>query len=120
MLYFIYTWMVGHHWLPAHWPIDVVIFRSALAIIFSFLIVLAAGGRTIEWLRKQKLGDQPEFNHAQINALTSSKANTPTMGGHADNLKYFSYHIDFRAIGQFLCTDGVAVSGLSRHAGRRG
>ncbi len=107
MLYLIYTWMAGHHWLPGHWPIDVVIFRSALAIIFSFLLVLVSGRPTINWLRRQKLGDQPEFNHAQINALTSAKANTPTMGGMLIILSIFVTTLIFARLDNFYVRMGL-------------
>ncbi len=56
-------------------------FRAFFAVIFSFLIVLAFGKRTIRWLIKQKVGDQPEFYHSDVNELMASKAATPTMGG---------------------------------------
>lgn len=56
-------------------------FRAILAIIFSFLFVLALGKPTIRWLLKQKIGDNPEFYNSNLNELMKSKANTPTMGG---------------------------------------
>ena len=56
-------------------------FRAFFAVIFSFLIVLTFGKRTIRWLIKQKVGDQPEFYHSDVNELMASKAATPTMGG---------------------------------------
>ena len=56
-------------------------FRAFFAVVLSFAIVLLLGRRTIAWLIRQKVGDQPEFYHAQINELMKSKAATPTMGG---------------------------------------
>src|SRR3954452_15974728 len=44
-------------------------------------MVLVAGPRVIAWLRKQKIGDQPDFDQAQMNERMKSKAGTPTMGG---------------------------------------
>ena len=56
-------------------------FRAVLSIILSFAIVVTQGRRTIRWLLKQKIGDQPEFYHKDLNQLMKQKANTPTMGG---------------------------------------
>ncbi|MCH7604318.1 MAG: phospho-N-acetylmuramoyl-pentapeptide-transferase [Planctomycetes bacterium] len=56
-------------------------FRAFFAVLFSFLIVLVFGKPTIRWLIKQKVGDQPEFYHSDVNELMASKAATPTMGG---------------------------------------
>ncbi len=56
-------------------------FRAFFAVVFSFLLVMAFGKRTIGWLIKQKIGDSPEFDHADVNKLMESKAETPTMGG---------------------------------------
>jgi len=56
-------------------------FRAVLAMLLSAAAVLALGRPTILWLIKQKIGDQPEFGHGDLNELMKSKANTPTMGG---------------------------------------
>ncbi|WP_200761373.1 phospho-N-acetylmuramoyl-pentapeptide-transferase [Poriferisphaera corsica] len=56
-------------------------FRAVASIVLSFLIVTAFGKRTILWLVKQKVGDNPEFYHKDLNQLMKQKANTPTMGG---------------------------------------
>jgi len=56
-------------------------FRAVAAIIFSFLIVILFGKRTIRLLMKMKIGDNPEFYNADLNELAKDKANTPTMGG---------------------------------------
>ena len=58
-----------------------VIFRAAIAIMFSFTVVLLAGNKVIRWLLAQKVGDRPEFHNATLNELTKHKGNTPTMGG---------------------------------------
>ena len=47
----------------------------------SFLIVLLLGPKMIRFLVRKKLGDRPEFDHADLNELTRHKSNTPTMGG---------------------------------------
>ena len=56
-------------------------FRAFFAVVFSFLVVLLLGRRTIRWLVRQKIGDAPEFYHADLNELMARKAATPTMGG---------------------------------------
>ncbi len=81
MLYWLYHFLELHHVISSGSSLDVVIFRSAMSVISGFLIVLFAGGPVIRWLKKQKLGDQPEFNNEKLNAMTAAKADTPTMGG---------------------------------------
>lgn len=56
-------------------------FRTIAAIILSFFIVLAMGRRTIGWLVRMKIGDNPEFYNADLNELMNRKTATPTMGG---------------------------------------
>ena len=58
-----------------------VTFQSTVAILLGFLLVILLGPRVIEWLRRQKIGDRPEFDQAEINALMEGKKGTPTMGG---------------------------------------
>ena len=56
-------------------------FRAFAAVLLSFAIVLVAGRPVIRWLIRQKIGDEPEFYNADLNALMANKAATPTMGG---------------------------------------
>ena len=56
-------------------------FRVFCSAVLSFLCVLLFGRRVIRWLSLKKIGDSAEFNHAQLNEMMKSKANTPTMGG---------------------------------------
>jgi phospho-N-acetylmuramoyl-pentapeptide-transferase len=56
-------------------------FRAVAAIILSFLVVVLCAKRTIRFLLKLKIGDNPEFYHKDLNQLMKQKANTPTMGG---------------------------------------
>jgi len=56
-------------------------FRAVLAILLSFTLVVTLGPRTIRWLVKMKVGDNPEFYHKDLNQIMKQKANTPTMGG---------------------------------------
>ena len=64
-----------------HWAYADPLFRATLALITAFAVVLVAGPRVIRWLLKQKVGDNPEFDHATLNELMKDKKNTPTMGG---------------------------------------
>jgi phospho-N-acetylmuramoyl-pentapeptide-transferase len=73
-------------WLEAHnlgflRVFRFVTFQSTVAILLGFLLVVMLGPRVIEWLRRQKIGDRPEFDQADINALMEGKKGTPTMGG---------------------------------------
>ncbi len=56
-------------------------FRAVLAILLSFTLVVAFGSRTIRILLRMKVGDRPEFHHADLNQLMKNKSNVPTMGG---------------------------------------
>jgi phospho-N-acetylmuramoyl-pentapeptide-transferase len=60
---------------------DQVDFMAFLAVLMSFTLVLLFGPRTIDWLVRQKVGDNPEFDNAGVNELMRSRAGTPTMGG---------------------------------------
>src|SRR4029079_761681 len=35
----------------------------------------------IRWLRRQKIGDVPSFDHAEVDKMMEGKKGTPTMGG---------------------------------------
>jgi phospho-N-acetylmuramoyl-pentapeptide-transferase len=39
------------------------------------------GGRVIRWLKKQKIGDVPNFDQAEMDKLMAGKKGVPTMGG---------------------------------------
>lgn len=56
-------------------------FRTLCALIFSFFFVVLMGRRTIRWLLRMKIGDNPEFYNADLNKLMEQKSQTPTMGG---------------------------------------
>ena len=58
-----------------------ITFQTIVSVPLSFLIVLLSGPRVIAWLRKQKIGDNPDFDQAQMNERMKGKAGTPTMGG---------------------------------------
>lgn len=56
-------------------------FRAFLALVVACVLVLLAAPRTIAFLRRLKIGDNPEFHHADLNELMRLKRGTPTMGG---------------------------------------
>jgi phospho-N-acetylmuramoyl-pentapeptide-transferase len=58
-----------------------LILRMAGSAVLSFVLIWLLGPRTIRFLVRKKLGDRPEFDHADLNQLTRHKSNTPTMGG---------------------------------------
>src|SRR5687768_6507933 len=58
-----------------------VTFQATVSILLSFLLCLAFGPRVIEWLRRQKIGDRPDFDQKEMNAAMGHKTGTPTMGG---------------------------------------
>ncbi len=56
-------------------------FQSTVAVLVSFFICVLLGPRVIEWLRRTKIGDNPNFGQDQLNELMAGKKGTPTMGG---------------------------------------
>jgi hypothetical protein len=48
-------------------------FRAFTAVIVAFFIVIFLGKPMIRWLIRMKIGDRPEFNHEELNALMASK-----------------------------------------------
>ncbi len=56
-------------------------FQVTASILLSFILCIALGQPVINWLRRQKIGDQPEFDHAELNKMMKEKKGTPTMGG---------------------------------------
>ncbi|MGF1633993.1 MAG: phospho-N-acetylmuramoyl-pentapeptide-transferase [Phycisphaerae bacterium] len=56
-------------------------FQATAAGIFAFILSLLLGSSVIGYLRRLKIGDNPDFDQADINKLMASKAGTPTMGG---------------------------------------
>ena len=73
-------------WLEAHGlgflrVFTFATFQSAVAVLLSFVTVLALGPRVIGWLRRQKIGDNPDFDQAELNRMMQEKRGTPTMGG---------------------------------------
>ena len=76
----------SQQWLDAHGlgflrVFTFVTFQATVAVMLGFLIVWLAGPRVIAWLRRQKIGDRPEFDQADVNRMMEGKKGTPTMGG---------------------------------------
>jgi len=73
-------------WLEAHdlgflRVFTFVTFQSTVSILLGFLTVIVLGPGVIAWLRRQKIGDRPEFDQTDVNKLMEAKKGTPTMGG---------------------------------------
>jgi phospho-N-acetylmuramoyl-pentapeptide-transferase len=64
-----------------HWLYKQLMLRIVGAAVVSFLIVVLCGPSLIRFLVRKKIGDRPEFYHADLNELARNKSNTPTMGG---------------------------------------
>jgi phospho-N-acetylmuramoyl-pentapeptide-transferase len=77
---FNHAWLQSHHFGFLRLFLDVT-FQTTLATLLSFVIVILFGPRTIRWLRRKKIGDQPNFDQEQMNKLMEGKKGTPTMGG---------------------------------------
>jgi phospho-N-acetylmuramoyl-pentapeptide-transferase len=80
--------LVDHYlkWLEAHGlgflrVFTFPSFQVVASILLSFLLCIIVGPSVIEWLRRQKIGDRPEFDQADLNKLMEGKKGTPTMGG---------------------------------------
>src|SRR5687767_8400088 len=56
-------------------------FQSVVAVLVSFFICLLLGPRVIDWLRRKKIGDNPNFDQADLNKIMEGKKGVPTMGG---------------------------------------
>ena len=75
-----FKWLEAHH-LGFLRVFTFASFQVVAAILLSFLTCVILGPRLIEWLRRQKIGDRPEFDQAELNKLMAGKKDTPTMGG---------------------------------------
>jgi phospho-N-acetylmuramoyl-pentapeptide-transferase len=56
-------------------------FQSVVSVMVAFLMCVLLGPGVIEWLRRQRIGDQANFDQEQLNAIMAGKKGTPTMGG---------------------------------------
>jgi phospho-N-acetylmuramoyl-pentapeptide-transferase len=86
MLYLLIRRLLDSGWLEAHHVgflrvFTAVEFEATAAIVLSFALCILLGPTVIAWLRRQKIGDLPEFDQAEINKMMEGKKGTPTMGG---------------------------------------
>jgi phospho-N-acetylmuramoyl-pentapeptide-transferase len=76
----LYPWLKAHG-LGAFRVFQSAPFRAMLSIPLAFILCMLFGPRFINWLVRQKIGDNPNFDEAALNDMMASKKNTPTMGG---------------------------------------
>ncbi|MFO0894921.1 MAG: phospho-N-acetylmuramoyl-pentapeptide-transferase [Phycisphaerales bacterium] len=75
------SWLEEHNLGPIISVMHQLQFRALFALLLAFVLVLLAGRSVISWLRRLKIGDNPEFHNANLNELMKQKKGTPTMGG---------------------------------------
>jgi len=73
-------WLEGHH-LGFLRLFEDVTFQTTMATLLAWVTVLALGPHTIAWLRRQKIGDNPNFDQPDIDQAMAGKKGVPTMGG---------------------------------------
>jgi phospho-N-acetylmuramoyl-pentapeptide-transferase len=78
MLYYLFEYLENTYQLPGAGVFQYISFRAAMAVITSLLVSMVFGGRIINFIRNQQIGEE-------IRALglagEDSKRGTPTMGG---------------------------------------
>ncbi len=84
MIYFLvdrwYEWLHAHR-LGFLRVFTFSTFQVTAAILSSFLLCILLGPGLIAWLRRQKIGDVPSFDQADMDKLMAGKKGVPTMGG---------------------------------------
>ena len=85
MLYLIFerlrSWLYEHHLEGPAGLLDQIEFRALASAGLAFLIVLLSGRRVIALLTRLKIGDSGLTDAEALRRVSTSKANTPTMGG---------------------------------------
>jgi phospho-N-acetylmuramoyl-pentapeptide-transferase len=86
MIYLLVKAFLANGWLAAAHVeflrvFNYVTFQTPVAVAISFLVVLLSGPRTIAWLKRQKIGDAPNFDQPEVDKIMANKSGTPTMGG---------------------------------------
>jgi phospho-N-acetylmuramoyl-pentapeptide-transferase len=86
MIYLLIKKLRESGWLESHnldflRVFNFVTFQTTVAAVTAFLICIITGPSVIAWLRRQKIGDRPEFDQVDVNRMMSGKQGTPTMGG---------------------------------------
>ena len=78
MFYYLFEYLENTYQLPGAGVFKYISFRAALAVITSLLVSMVFGGRIIDFIRKQQIGE--EVRSLGL-AGEDSKRGTPTMGG---------------------------------------
>lgn len=85
MLYLLFErlrpWIYEHRLDGPLGVLDQIEFRALAAAGLAFVLVLLAGRRVIALLARLKIGDPGLSDAESLRLISSSKANTPTMGG---------------------------------------
>jgi phospho-N-acetylmuramoyl-pentapeptide-transferase len=85
MIYLLLTamsdWLVETGLWPYVRVMDQVQFRALVAALIAFAIVVLMGKRVIGFLVRKKVGDTGATDSELLRNVSTSKANTPTMGG---------------------------------------
>jgi phospho-N-acetylmuramoyl-pentapeptide-transferase len=93
-------------------------FRLAGAGVLSFGLVILLGPRMIRFLIREKIGDVPEFDHADLNELNRHNSNTPTMGGILMVIAiFFSVLLFANLRNMYICSALVALIWLGALGG---
>jgi phospho-N-acetylmuramoyl-pentapeptide-transferase len=127
MLYLLFNWLKPGPDYAHNDPL----FRAAVALLVAFALVWLLGPWAIRELRRLKIGDRPEFDHAALNRMMSDKRDTPTMGGVLIVVAIFAAVALLADISNFYVRMGLfclvwlgllggADDGLKLIAGRRG
>ncbi len=78
MLYYLFEYLENTYQLPGAGVFQYISFRAAMAVITSLLVSMVFGGRIINFIRNQQIGEEVR---ALGLAGEDSKRGTPTMGG---------------------------------------
>ncbi len=78
MFYYLFEYLENTYQLPGAGVFQYISFRAALAVITSLLVSMVFGGRIINLIRKQQIGE--EVRSLGL-AGEDAKRGTPTMGG---------------------------------------
>ncbi len=126
MLYLFFRWLTG----GKPYAYESSLFRATLAVLLAFFVVWLLGPPVIRTLRRLKIGDRPEFDHADVNRLMAEKRDTPTMGGILIVIAIFVVVLLLADLSNFyvrmglfclswLALVGAVDDGLKLAAGRR-
>lgn len=78
MLYYLFTWLQEHFYIPGAGLFQYISFRTAMAVIVSLIITTVYGSRLIRLLHKKQVGETIRDLGLEGE---KKKQGTPTMGG---------------------------------------